>query len=64
MKLTEQLAFPCVRATMEPPERLHVVYYMISLSRVVLNIIQIQNNVLHNWQYYAEYSIIQSECEK
>ena len=27
------------------------------------NIIQIQTSVMWNWQYFAEYSIIQAECE-
>ena len=28
------------------------------------NIIQIQNNVSQNWQYYVDYSIIHAECEE
>ena len=27
-------------------------------------IIQIHNNVQWNWQYYVEYSIIQTKCEE
>ena len=34
-----------------------------SVRNMVHNIVRIHNNVLWDWQYYVEHSIIQAECE-
>ena len=69
MDLKESHELPKFILINQLKQSLHDVVKRLGTSQWVLtlmehNIIQIHNIVLWNWQYYVEYSYVQTECEE